>query len=203
MITRCATGHILPKQQFRLYDLYVTHLPLCTSSHKSHHATFVSRSNMLPTAKVLGWLLPILVVATSVAVVVAPQSAAKVTKRFQMFDQRKLNWIAAQLACARHAMTLASIETAAEQTQVAGLLAQSPVRNSFWIGGTAQHVGDDFSWLSTGQPLAAYTNWAAGQPMAFGQECIVVGRKTFTWYTDNCGRIGPYVCQYFEAYDLE
>lgn len=111
----------------------------------------------------------------------------------------KVNWMGAYVDCIRENMNLASIESSEENAEVADLFQNHHTSSDPHIGGTSQHDGREFVWISNGKTFE-YTNWAANEPDCWPRGCMVFYRYETTWATDRCRYLRPFVCEYYEDY---
>merc|ERR1711892_345754 len=113
------------------------------------------------------------------------------TKCFKVEDGPS-NWLASQTTCIGLGGTLAKIESAADQTAVAGVAGTDQV----WIGLQDFLIEGTFSWAD-GTALGAYTNWLAGQPdnAGVGQHCAAIRPADGAWNDIICNREQKFVCE--------
>ncbi|XP_037824303.1 C-type lectin 37Db-like [Lucilia sericata] len=119
------------------------------------------------------------------------------SKRFLIKTGKKLNWYQANHACTRVGMTLASIESETEQTNLRNyLFSQGHLSDGFWLSGNNLADETVYTWLSNGNKLS-YTNWLSGQPSPLANYCVFTD-VDFKWNTVLCAGTTPdvkyYIC---------
>jgi hypothetical protein len=118
------------------------------------------------------------------------------------------SWIVARDICADGGGSLASIEDAAENDFLLGLLGFTP---TWWIGANDQSTDGQWRWVDgadndgahfcTGNGVCAavgglYVNFHLGEPSAFSPDegCGAV-QSDGTWSDDYCVTVKPFICE--------
>jgi hypothetical protein len=97
-------------------------------------------------------------------------------------------WIGAQSVCQGRGGSLAKIESLAENTLIAGLVAP----NRAWIGGSDLASEATFVWTDGTALLAGFTHWRSGEPNNgngnFQEDCAVIEGQNMdpTWDDRPC-----------------
>ncbi|XP_060595177.1 fibropellin-1-like, partial [Ruditapes philippinarum] len=70
------------------------------------------------------------------------------------------------------------------------------IGNSVWIGLNETVTENVFVWVSSGNTLGVYRNWATGQPNNFtNQDCVYMHHATGNWYDYYCSYVTYYICE--------
>lgn len=115
----------------------------------------------------------------------------------------------AQEACQAQNMRLAWLESAEENTEVAGKVAAISTDVEVWIGGTDAAVEGKWLWdgqggiqfwsgSETGRPVGnAFVAWADGTPNndGMGEDCAVLIAESATWGDRSCSVKYAYLCE--------
>ncbi|XP_065368711.1 C-type lectin 37Db-like [Calliphora vicina] len=116
-------------------------------------------------------------------------------KKYLIKTDKKLNWYQANHACTVAGMSLASIESETEQTNLKNyLFKQNHLNDGFWLSGNNLADATVYTWLSSGNKLD-YTNWASSQPSPTPDYCVYTDAN-LKWTTEACGGTTP-VTKYF------
>jgi len=116
-----------------------------------------------------------------------------------MVFAESMSWADADASCQLVGAHLVSIESAAENTFVAGLV--SDVATHAWTGLTDQWSEGTFVWYEgPGEALApVHDGWAAGQPdgdPSDNADCGLMDGSAATWADQECSETHPYVCEH-------
>lgn len=118
-------------------------------------------------------------------------------KEYFLFNDTELNWFAAFHACHLKNMTLATINSEAEQIDIGNLIGSwISTKKVYWTSGTDQAKEGEFVWMSTGQPIR-YKNWYYGEPNNHGsQHCLTISNiNSHQWDDDQCSNKYFYICE--------
>ncbi|XP_065368713.1 lectin subunit alpha-like [Calliphora vicina] len=106
----------------------------------------------------------------------------------------RVNWHRALQTCAKMNMSLASIESATEQTNLKTLLySNSALEKQYWLSGNDLSASRNFVWFGNGKTFS-YSSWASGPGTSSSQRCVSTN-AAFNWRRDSCSNLHYFICE--------
>ncbi|KAM8872531.1 uncharacterized protein ACB058_004460 isoform 1-T1 [Synchiropus picturatus] len=108
--------------------------------------------------------------------------------------QSMRTWAEARADCVNQGGDLLSITDPVEQAFVHGMIQQSPVGISMWMGGHDSITEGGWEWTD-GSPFR-YIHWNTGNPDDYyGEDCLSILINNGYWNDDNCEYKRGYICK--------
>jgi hypothetical protein len=115
-----------------------------------------------------------------------------------------VDYASAAADCASVNMTLARVDSQAENDWLLTAAEQAGLRQTFFLGGSSQTDPNVWAWAdgepfwtgdASGQALL-YSNWQGGEPGTPGEQCLQMQRDG-RWNDQPCGVTLAYVCEHY------
>ncbi|XP_054740030.1 perlucin-like [Anastrepha obliqua] len=119
-------------------------------------------------------------------------------KMFVVLAYSQANWFKAQEICGYQGLSLASINSKAENDALLSYLTQTGLNANdeyFWTAGSRLADNNRWVWFNTGRPIS-YFNWHVGEPNnAAGQENCISLSSDGRWHDWGCTGELYFICE--------